>query len=351
MVSLTASPSCRLLEVDFAAIEAKLTGYCARDPEYIRLAGLGVHSALASHILGAPYNPLASDADLTALFKSLKAGNKQTYDRCKRAVYGDLYGQTDYGMMKSFPDNFPTLKIAKQYKGILHRMAPTVPAWQTQTRERAYKQNYLGGAGDHPFEYKHWFWDVIGYRAIPESVYHKRGKAGEPCAAFGGKYYAIVLGADAKRCVAYYPQSIAAGVLKEALLRLFDPDHPSYIGDAYFGRTPLRAPIHDSGLFEIPVRCWDRVLERILLEMPRPVPELPLDWISEGERTRLGFGSHLSIGVAAKAGKDWGHMEDVEIHAPGVVLEDELKFPMEEEDEEEFESMRTVLQQAAGVGA
>jgi hypothetical protein len=232
------------LEVDFSAIEAKLTGWCARDPEFIRLASLGVHGAVASHILGKPYDPRWSDADLLAYFGEIKASNFPVYDRAKRAVYGDLYGQTAYGMMMTFQESFPTLKIATQYKAILHAMAPTVPKWQNQVRERAYQQNFLGGPGDHPFGYKHWFWSVLGFRAIPEHVYRKRQRLHEPCAVIQGRYYAVVLGEDAKRCVAFYPQSIAAAILKEALLRLFEPDSPSYIGDAYFGRTPLRAPIH-----------------------------------------------------------------------------------------------------------
>lgn len=345
-MGMRADVSCRLLEVDFAAIEAKITGYLARDAEFIRLASLGVHGALSTHILGRPYDPSASDADLKAEFEAVKESDFPIYDRSKRAVYGDLYGQTAYGMMMTFPESFPTLKEANKYKKILHQMAPTVPAWQNQTRERAYQQNFLGGPGDHPFGYKHWFWSVLGFRGIPEHVYRKRQQVHEPCAVIQGKWYAVTLGEDAKRCVAFYPQSIAAGILKEALLRLFEPDSPSYIGDAYFGRTPLRAPIHDSGLFEIPYRCFDRVLERIVKEMTKAIPELPLDWVSPADKVRLKLGSHLAIGVAAKAGKDWQAMEKVSL--PNLAEDDGVTFPMEGLDEEEFDSLRTVWREAAG---
>lgn len=340
-----ADVSCRLLETDFAAIEAKLVGWFARDPEFIRLASLGVHGAVASHILGRPYDPAASDADLTAYFKAIKASDFLTYDRAKRAVYGDLYGQTAYGMMMTFGESFPTLKIATRYKDILHKMAPTVPRWQTEVRERAYKQNFLGGPGDHPYGYRHWFWAVLGFRAIPEHVYQKRQRQHEPCAVIQGKHFAVILAEDAKRAVAFYPQSTAAGVLKEALLRLLEPDSPSYVGDAYFGRTPLRAPIHDSGLWEIPNRCFDRVLEKIVLEMTRAVPELPLDWVAEGERVRLKLGSHLRIGVEAKAGRDWGAMEVIDL--PGTQEADGVTVPMEDLDEDDFQSLRTVWREAA----
>ena len=125
--------------------------------------------------------------------------------------------------------------------------------------------------------------------------------------------------------LAFYPQSIAAGILKEALLRLFaERDSPSYIGEVYFGRTPLRAPIHDSLLLEIPDRQWDRVVEIVCMEMQRPVVEQPLpeSWGRAGE--------YVAIGVAAKAGSDWAAMEEIAVpgyesdwHAEAIEIDDE----------------------------
>jgi hypothetical protein len=128
--------------------------------------------------------------------------------------------------------------------------------------------------------------------------------------------------------LAFYPQSIASGVLKEALLRLLaDPASSSYIGDVYFGRTPLRAPIHDSLLLEIPDRQWDRVVEIVCMEMQRPVIEQPLpeSWARAGE--------YVAIGVAAKAGKNWADMEEIAV--PGYD-NDWSAEPMEDEDAEDW---------------
>jgi uracil-DNA glycosylase family 4 len=305
---IIASPGCRLLEVDYSAIEARLVGYFAGDPEFIRLSGLGVHGALASLILNRPYDPTASDADLSAQFKAIKRTEFVTYDRAKRCLYADLYGQTEMGMVLTFGESFPTLKIAKQYKRVLHEMAPKVPAWQMATMERAHRQNYLGGRDDHPYSYRHWYFAVLDFRPIPYSVYLKRQKKREPVTENGGRYYAIARGPDAKRAISFYPQSTASGILKNALLALFTPDSPDYIGDLYFGKTPLRAPIHDSLLLELPVRVWDRALERVYRAMLRPIKELPLVWIPVEERTRLGLGAFLSIGVEGKAGQDWSRM-------------------------------------------
>jgi uracil-DNA glycosylase family 4 len=351
----------RLLEVDYSGIEAVTTGWFQKDAAYIYLAKLGVHAGLASHILGRPYSLDWSTADLTAYFKQIKATEEVIYDRSKRCVHGQNYGLTIYGMVRNFPQTFPTLKVARQYEQVYHQMAPALPQFQQDVRQIAYDLNYLGGAqapsnpsnavakvlarnpllAAHPFGYKHWFYSVIGYRKIPFTLYQARIRKHEPVAEIAGQYFAVVLGDDAKRCVAFYPQSTASAILTEAMLRLFDPAQPCYVGDAYFGRTPLRAPIHDSLLLEVPSRAWDRVLEHVIREMLRPIPELPLDWVPAFDRDRYGLGSHLSIGVAAKAGHNWGEMSAIDVEAAGV-SDDGVFFPHEDQDHEDEQSLGTV---------
>lgn len=565
----------RLFEADYAGIEAVLSGWYMHDPSYIRLARLGVHAGLASHILGRPYDPDWPDAQIAAYFKEIKTLEPLVYDRSKRNVHGRNYGLTIYGMVRNFPETFPTLKVAKHYSEVYDRMAPGLPTWHGQVRELAYKQNFLGGPGAHPFGYKHWFWAVLAFKGITYPQYVTRQQRGEPVTMFGDKYYAVILGDDSKRClpptsqvwmgdytyknigdvqvgdtvigwqrrkvravparetentqyakrpkafltdqlvrttvldvhnvydrlltihlasgkqlrctadhqwlclsahkmydyrradtlrvgsqicmvdttdpgdcpthlretaawlagfydgegshrgltqalethggllqraeeafavlgfrttrqtakrepdwkdccflgwlggrqealrfrrwvpswryrtqwadkmilssrfrrldtvvrithgrlhehavcittdtgnfiaddacshncIAFYPQSTAAGVLKEAMLRLFDPELDSYVGDAYYGRTPLRAPIHDSLLFEIPNRVWDRVTEIVYREMLRPVKQLPMTWCDEATRAACGLGPYLTIGVDGKQGLDWKDMQ------------------------------------------
>jgi hypothetical protein len=256
------------------------------------------------------------------------------------------YGLTEFGMVRNFSQTFPTITIARKFKRAYLDMCPKLHAWQKGVQELAYRQNFLGGPGAHPFDYKHWLWAVLSYRGITESAFVKRQVAHEPVTRIQGRPYAIVLGEDAKRAVAFFPQSTAAGVLKDAMLRLFDPDGPSYIGDAYFGRTPLRAPIHDSLFLEVPVRAWDRVLERVVLEMTRPVPELPLNWVSREDRVRFGFGDHLSIGVEAKTGDDWGSMQPIDTAGlvAGVIPET-TAFALDDdaENQDDFAALRTVM--------
>lgn len=341
---------CSLWEVDYSGIEAKIVGWCARHPDYIRLAALGVHAGLASHILGTPYDPSwlrDRPDDLAAFFKTIKKTHPEVYDPAKRCVHGDNYGLTEYGMIESFPEMFPSLSVARRYKAIYRKMAPQVPQWQTRMRDLAYHNGYLGGPGDpreawergvHPFGYKHHFWSVIRYQPITEPQRQRILQKGEGylTTEIQGKWYAMKLGEDAKRCVAFMPQSIAAGVLKETMLMLFDPASPSYIGDAWYGRTPLRAPIHDSLLLEVPDGIADQVMPVVYWVFQRPIPELPMppEW---------GLGECLTIGIEAKRGVSWDRMETVDLPLAHAPIDEDLYSGVEDEDEDDVDDLRRSL--------
>jgi DNA polymerase len=337
---IVAASGCRLLEVDFAAIEAVETGVCAQDAEYYRLAKLGVHAALVTHVIGQPYDPAAADAVLRAQFEKAKSEHPEVYEPAKRYIHGRSYGLTVPGMVLQFPHLFKTQAIAQKYARVFEQMAPGVARWQLATQTRAQRQHYLGGA-DHPFGYKHWFWSVYTYKRLTQTQYYRlvakyQGSGYDaPVVEINGQHFRYSLGEDGKRVLAFYPQSIAAGILKEAMLRLFgDPASSSYIGDVYYGKTPLRAPIHDSLLLEIPVRVWDRVVEIVCMEMQRPVLQqpLPASWGRPGE--------FVAIGVAAKAGQNWGAMEKIAV--PGYE-HDWVAEPMEDEDGEDWSDLQRVI--------
>ena len=327
---LVAAPGCKLIEADFSGIEAVLTGWFAGDPLYIRLAFLGVHAWLTSHVIGKPADLSWSDADLGAYFKDIKKHYDAEYQRCKRTVHGVSYGLTPYGMHERFPRNFPTLASAKKVVDLFFSIAPTIPKFQNTVREIAYKQNYLGGPGAHPFGYKHWFWDVFSYRKITDSAYVTRERTGQPCTRLNGQSYAIQFGEDAKRAVAFFPQSTAGGEIKEVALRLHDPAEENYIGDVFYGRTPTRALIHDSFLLEVPDEKVDSVIEKVVQEMTRPIVQLPCP-----EEWKIG--SHLKINVAVKLGQSWGQMEEIDtgwVKEVGVAWDTTIRDFEDEEEEE-----------------
>ena len=352
---MTANVSCRLLEVDYSAIEGVLVGWYLRDPVYIRLAKCGIHAAVTARKVGIDVDLGAPDAELTKVLKQVKKQHQSAYELCKRVVHGNNYGLTPFGMVEQFPEHFPTVKIAEEVQAHYYTLAPKLPEWHQEIRQQAKKLGYLGGPTapgaapskwDHPYGYRHWFWDVLSYQPTDEFTARKwlrSEKWKHRIVYLHGRPFKVQLGGDAKRVIAFYPQSTAAGRLKEAELDLFDPESPDYIGDCYFGRTPLLGPIHDSLLLHIPARCFERVVETVCRVMSRPTSHLPCppEW---------NLGPHLAIGVAAKAGKDWASMMELDIPstADGVrtyatSVDDAPLLPRDADDQESWDALRRVV--------
>ena len=337
MTSAPAILRTRLLEVDFSGIEAVLVGVFARDPLIYRMAKLGLHAYVASHLVKEPVSLDASDGDLAKAFKAIKNAHPTPYTKAKRTVHGTGYGMTPQGMTLMFPELYKSLAEAKHVQEVYFAVAPGVKPWQHALQRRAHDQTYLGGPtrpgftflqdeNAHPYGYRHYFYGVITYKPIDPSTAARLQRQHIPTIEMNDRWYQIVAGPDSKSCIAFYPQSTAAGILKEALLALFaDPDREHYIGDAWFGQTPLRAPIHDSILLEVPPRQWDRVVEAVYTEMLRPVEEIPIppEW---------GYGDYATIGVEGKAGRSWDKMETIAsppIGIPAIYSDHTQQLPQE----------------------
>lgn len=268
--------------------------------------------------------------------------------RGKGRVYvsgNTAYGMTPQGMALMFPDLYRSVKEAEHVQDVYFAVAPGVKPWQSAVQQRAHDQGYLGGPAKfghtfltddnaHPFGYKHYFYGVLAHKTLSDDQVRKAQAQHLPVFEMHGRWFQTILGPEAKSCIAFYPQSTAAGILKEVLLALFaSKDHPSYIGDAWYGRTPLRAPIHDSILLEAPPKQIDRVLEKVYGEMLRPIEEMPipLEW---------GMGPLVTIGVEGKMGRSWDAMEKV-YDPPGgfkaetAIASERTYFPATEAEEED----------------
>jgi hypothetical protein len=278
---VVAAPGCVLVEADYSGIEAVETGYFSHDPDYIRLARHGIHSYLTSHLMKEPADLTWSDEQLGAHLAYIKKKYKDGtgYYAMKRTVHLTNYGGSPWMMQRAEPSIFPTIKSAFESQNFYLDLVPKLKVWQKAIRARATKENFLGGK-DHPYKFKHFFWDVIAY---------DRNGRQQP-------------GADWNKVVAFYPQSAAAGVLYDTALDLQDPASPNYIGDLFHGKTPLRALIHDSILLEVPETKLDTCLERLARSMMRPVRVQPLDPAWE-------MGEFLKIDVDVKVGPNWADME------------------------------------------
>lgn len=359
---IVADPGYRLVELDYSGIEGVDTGWLCGDPDYLRLATLGVHAYLTAHLLheegqlGVPPSLSWSDEDLSAFFSEIKKKYPALYDKAKRCVHGNNYGLTVFGMVENFPDVFPGgLKEAEKVQDMYYALAPKLPAYHTRMRDFAYEHEYLGGpwvddytlltlGGNHPFSYRHWFYGVMSFRPLSESDYRKlqwiakqRGQRMHPrVVIINGRPFEKVMGEDSKRVIAFPPQSIAAGQLKEAELALFHPDSPDYMGQIADGRTPLIAPIHDSLLLHVPDRMTDWVVIHAAEVMRRPFWQMPMpvEW---------NRGTHLRVNVAAKVspvGGSWADVEDMKLPdmAPATARES-LYLPVEEAEYEDVQDL------------
>lgn len=300
------SPGCFLLEADYGGIEAVETGWFAKDKDYIRLAKLSVHAYLTSHLVKKPIDLNLSNEDLKAALDEIKKDHYIEYNKAKRVVHGSAYGLSARGLHLTYPEVFPDIKSAKDVQNLFFAVAAKVHNWQKSIVKKADQQGYLGGS-DHPFNYRHWFWNVLNYSRVDEREARRLKAVGQQVAkGKDGTLYHVTPGADSKRCIAFYPQSTAGAVLKEDMLTLFNPDSDDFIGDLYYGQTPLRAPIHDAILLEVPKANLDKAIETVARVMRSPIKQQPLDpdW---------GMGDYLTMDISLEVGKDWANMNKVKI--------------------------------------
>lgn len=209
------------------------------------------------------------------------------------------YGLTAIGMANRYPALF-TRKSAQKLQDMYFALCPALLKWQTSVRDLAHKQHYLGGPGAHPYNYKHWFWDVYSYGGKKTAP----GPSGKPVTITQWSP-----GQDYNRVVAYYPQSTAAGVIKDAALayRKWEVEQEK------LETTAIRALIHDSILIEAKDEYQIVVLKEIMSEQVKALP-CPAEW---------GLGPFLSFGVDVASGNDW--------HAMQAQKDDGFEVPVDEE--------------------
>lgn len=140
--------------------------------------------------------------------------------------------------------------------------APLVARWQKGILAQAHKAGYL----ENPFGYRRAFWHVF-----------EKNKDGS-LNPHGG---------EANKVLAFLPQSTAAGMLRESLIRVADLQRE-------LGCFWMLVPIHDAILLEVREDQVVGVQARVKEVMEREWPEL----------------NGLSIKVDVKTGLNWGEMQD-----------------------------------------
>lgn len=281
---VVARPGHTFVARDFSGIEAVLTGYFACSPEYIRLARLDVHSYYSAYAvyeldkrISANDLPQLSWPDekliphLAGLKKLLKEERNGLY---KHLVHAANFMQGPKGAQEKIlletGKVYPVKQVAK-VMGIYYDLFPAIKTYHSTIMAQADKDGFLR----NPFGYIHRFSRVYEWEKVGGAWQKKPGP-------------------DANKCIAFGPQSTAAGMIKEAMLRLYQ----NRFDEA--GHT-LRLLIHD----ELFGEALEAEAERIDLiyqeEMEKPVPELSLP-------DSYGMGKSLVILTEGKRGTPWGRM-------------------------------------------
>lgn len=270
---------------DFSGIEAKLVGYFAGDPDYMRLCAIDVHSFYTAHAVSAldgrikPYDlPDLSwdDHRLTDYLGHIKKDFKRERNSLyKHLVHAANFGQKERGAAEKILLEtgivYPVETI-KRVMDIYYELFPKIKRWHWATLLQVEKEGFL----QNPFGYIHRFARPFDYEKL-------------------GNEWKRTQGVDANKIWAFLPQSTAAGIIKEAMLRLFFTRYNE-------AGQYLRLLIHDELFSECPTDMVDVVDGIVQEEMERPILQMPLP-------PSYGMGSHLVVGTEAKKGFRWGQMK------------------------------------------
>jgi uracil-DNA glycosylase family 4 len=279
-----AGPGNILTARDYSGIEAVLVGYFAQAPNYIRLAKTDVHSYYTAYALNALDGRVKSDDlpllswDHEKLAKRLKEIKKEFNTErnglYKHLVHAANFGQRARGAQEKIlletGQVFPVDTI-QRVMDVYYELFPEIPKWHAKTLAQVESTGFMR----NPFGYVHRFMRPYEYEKI------------------GGKWQKKQ-GPDANKIWAFGPQSTAAGIIKEAMLRL------------YFERFEeagqyMRLLIHDELFLECPESRQTYVDAVLQQEMERPIKALPLP-------KSYGMGDHLVIDTEPKTGYRWGQM-------------------------------------------
>ena len=259
-----------LVEADSEGIEAVLVAYDVGDPLMMKVCKAGPHGFFMGATQGRPIDPKLPFPELKKLCKAEKKRDPALYDIHKRTIHGSHYGLTPFGMHDEYEEQFPTQAIATQYQMAYFNLWPIFVQWMARTRKQAHEQRYL----DNHFQYRHYFHDVLHWDS---------------------KRNTYVPGDDAKRCIAFKPQSDASAIQTEYMLAIAE------LAERQLQYAMLldwlRLLIHDSFVFLVPRSEASWVPQAIADVMNMPFVEL----------------TGLRIGVEVKVGENLRDQDTVEI--------------------------------------
>lgn len=250
---IVAAPGHVLIEGDSAAIEAVLVGWLAGSERYIRLAKAGIHGYLTAASHG---DIIPLSVEFEELQRRSKAAKKQwpdDYERSKRVAHLTNYLGTPRRIFEEYPDDFDSEASARKLQQVLlgTEAGTDIKRWQKASVEEAHGNKYL----ENFYGLRHRFYTLYQWN-------HRMQRWD--------------LGDDAKRAVAFRPQSIASFIQTDVVLRMVE----------WGWLDALRAIIHDSLVLEVRDADAIRAAASLYAALVEP-------------RTKLGgleIGAEVSIG-------------------------------------------------------
>ena len=281
---------------DFSGIEAVLVGFFARASRYIRLAKIDIHSFFTAYTLYELEKKISladlpqeswSDEDLRANLKEIKKRFKSTRETNKKLTHGRNYKETAAMAQVILLNELGVLLPVKEINKVMQfydELFPEIPRWhetlcaevgggELRGPHQGWGYEFRNSFIRNPFGHGHRYYDVIKWEKTP-------------------KGWDWTFGNDAKRLIAFLPQSTARFIKTRAAQRIFYSPETEDVGKTF------RLFIHDEILGETTPDHLDRCLEVSEREMTRPVPQLVLP-----------DGSQLAMLTEAKVGRVWGEMK------------------------------------------
>lgn len=282
-----------LLAFDWSAFHALMLGFEAKDPDYMLLSRLDIHSYLAGHLLkldgrdGWLQLPIE---DLAGVLGQIKHDYPKV--RGKKAKPAVLGYQLGLGASKLYDMNLESYESKKdaQYTiDMLNTIFPKAAAFREDIKKLASRQGYL--LSRHGYIRR--FFDIYGRRQISERyepLPYERVFYGK-----NGKRYKQVTGEEGEAAIAFPVQNDAHGHAKDVILALDARGALEEYGFINF--------IHDELLFECPETMVDRCMETVSTHMEAPSCILVDDKVAP---------KGLACGIEASIGREsWAEMETI----------------------------------------
>lgn len=287
-----ARPGHRLWGFDYKSAHALTLGFEAKDPDYMRLARLDIHSYLTSVLVGRPIDLKLSDADLKLALADVKKHYQAIRDtQAKPAILGygfglgayKLHDQNKAEMVNGVKVGFNGVKDAQLVIDMLNATFPRTAQFRTDIKTLAHKQHFLISA--HGFI--RWFWDVFNFLYDADSPTH----------------YQTLHGTDTEDSIAFLPANDAFGHIRDAMLVLEEEGLNEFAYASAYNIGGFINNEHDALKFEIPLEIEDDVVPRIKAIMEAPSKILVNSVAPNG----------LFIEVEAERGFTWADMEKVRL--------------------------------------